>query len=199
MNNDPNGALGGQASASIGDLKFNGGDGGTGSGTASGGGGGAAGETDNGGSGSAPTAGIGISPGGNGGAGRSGSQGNGTAGSAYGGGGGGAYRTSSSNRSGGNGAIGAVFVTYIIPSCAGEPDVTTVDNVEICPGFSTEIGITGLSLAEGYTYQWKYSSEIDGIYEIATGISTNTTIILQQHFLQILHITNAKLVVRIVV
>ena len=59
--------------------------------------------------------------------------------------------------------------------CTGEPDVTTVDNVEICPGFSTEIGITGLSLAEGYTYQWKYSSEIDGIYEIATGISTNTT------------------------
>jgi hypothetical protein len=113
--NSSTGATGGQASASYGNIiKYNGGNGGTGSGSIAGGGGGGAGYTGAGSNGGVPAGGAGNSPGGNGGNGRSGSQGSGTAGSTYGGGGGGAYRTSV-NQSAGNGAQGVVYITYYLP------------------------------------------------------------------------------------
>ena len=107
------GASGGAASASVGTLKYSGGNGGTGSGTNAGAGGGAAGPTGNGGNGgTGATVGLGITPGGNGGAGRTGTNGNGAAGVTYGGGGGGALRTTLISSNGGAGASGAVIITY---------------------------------------------------------------------------------------
>jgi hypothetical protein len=109
------GAVGGQASGSVGTTKYNGGTGGTGSSTVttSGGGGGGAGSTGAGGNGGAPAAGTGTSLyGGNGGAGRT-NAGIGNPGSNYGGGGGaGCKGTGSATRVGGAGASGVVIVSY---------------------------------------------------------------------------------------
>ncbi|MBK8340479.1 MAG: hypothetical protein IPK99_11020 [Flavobacteriales bacterium] len=111
--NNATGAVGGTSAASIGTVKFNGGNGANGASSFGGGGGSSAGYGAIGGNG--PGAGIGgIAPAG-GGAGGGGPflSGNGTAGTAPGGGGGGAVKNFLSGAgTGGNGANGKVIVSY---------------------------------------------------------------------------------------
>jgi hypothetical protein len=111
--------LGGQASASVGTIKYNGGAGGWSnpvnvSPPGPGGGGGAAGPGGAGGTASTLTAGIGQSPGGNGGTGQydASSSRVGLVGNNYGGGGSGAYKITV-NADGGSGANGWVRVTWL--------------------------------------------------------------------------------------
>lgn len=133
--NSTAGASGGLTTSSIGNIKFNGGSGGTASTSYSGSGGGGAGNSTIGGSGSASaTGGAGGTgnPGtGTGGAGRA-SNGAGYAGTTYGGGGGGAYRTSGT-QTGGSGANGYVIITPI--SNCNPPFTGTVSN-STCPNTS---------------------------------------------------------------
>lgn len=121
-NNNTNGALGGQATAGFGDIKFNGGRGFNASISGpnfSGGGGSSASSNGNGlnltatnaTSAAGATAPIG---GGNGGVGRP-SQNSGGNGNSPGGGGGGAVRTSSGTRDGGAGGNGQIIITYTCP------------------------------------------------------------------------------------
>jgi hypothetical protein len=120
-NNVATGGLGGQASGGSGDVRFSGGNGANGGfGSQSGGGGGGAGTTEDGGnagssSSGAAVAGIGGNDlGGNGGTG-TGFQGFGQPGNSYGGGGSGGRRSSSGTQLGGNGADGAIRITYTLP------------------------------------------------------------------------------------
>ncbi|MFZ1332355.1 MAG: PKD domain-containing protein, partial [Flavobacteriales bacterium] len=114
-NNSENGATGGSAAASIGTVKFAGGDGADAPGSSGGGGGSSAGTAANGvdatnvNGANAPTG------GGDGGDGRNG-NGTGFNGSAPGGGGGGAERTSGGSKSGGDGGDGQVIVSYNYPN-----------------------------------------------------------------------------------
>ncbi len=120
-NNTAIGSAGGSASASIGDIKYSGGNGGNGGNTSTngGGGGGAAGTSGNGSNGINLTGGNGVAPGGKGGNGKansSNSYGDGVNGSSYGGGGGGAVAGSGTfnfTYNGGNGASGMVRITEI--------------------------------------------------------------------------------------
>lgn len=89
-----------------GTIKYNGGAGGTGSGTTGGGGGEGAATTSNGNDGSSPGAGGTGTDGGDGGAGKATPQGNGSPGVQPGGAGGGGYRSSSGTRIGGTGGTG---------------------------------------------------------------------------------------------
>lgn len=114
VTNTTNGALGGQAIAGFGDVKFNGGNGANSTGSGSGGGGSSAGINSNGGDGGVTAGGTAPSGGGNGANGRT-SQGGGSNASALGGGGGGAVRTSSATRNGGNGGNGQIIITYTCP------------------------------------------------------------------------------------
>ena len=150
MSNDSNGCVavggggglsagtrgdGGQASSGYGDLKYNGGNGGTSDSTYAGGGGGGAGSTGAGGNANVQTAGTGTSEyGGNGGAGRS-SSANGYAGVTYGGGGAGARRGSSGSYSGGAGAQGQIRITYTTTPTT--PPIILVDSGNIAAGGST--------------------------------------------------------------
>lgn len=112
-NNGTTGGAGGTAAASIGTVKFSGGNGANGStGSYGGGGGSSAGTASNGGNGATNTGGNAPTGGGNGGNGRNTTSGSGSLGSSPGGGGGGALRTSGS-ATGGNGADGQVIITYI--------------------------------------------------------------------------------------
>jgi hypothetical protein len=117
------GALGGQASSCVGQLKYSGGmggNGGVGSTGSAGGGGGAAGPTNAGGDASNlygcwNCPGLGNAPGGNGGAGNSG-YGNGGTGQTYGGGGGGSRPGGGwPIVNGGAGASGAIIITFDAP------------------------------------------------------------------------------------
>jgi hypothetical protein len=139
------GGSGGQASASVGTLKKDGGTGGTGSGSNAGGGGGGAGTTAIGGTGGVPSGGTGGSVGGGaGGAGRSGSTGVGTAGSPYGGGGGGAYRTTSGTSNGGAGATGAVLLSWTTGYCSAYCTSSTAPSTYIT-NFSLTGGTTSIN------------------------------------------------------
>lgn len=133
-NNTATGGLGGTAAASIGTLKFSGGNGANGVLTAtSGGGGSSAGTGANGTNGLLTVGGIAPAGGGNGGNGRS-SSGNGFPGLTPGGGGGGALRGSGSP-SGGNGANGQIILTYTIPP---QPEIDILGNaVSIVDGDTT--------------------------------------------------------------
>ena len=114
--NTTTGATGGQATSSIGTIKYSGGTGANGSGTSYGGGGGSSAGTSSIGTNANNVNGaIAPSGGGDGGNGRNNSQGNGTSGTIPGGGGGGSLRTSSSTRNGGNGADGQLILTWIAP------------------------------------------------------------------------------------
>ncbi len=112
-NNSTNGASGGAASASLGNVRYSGGNGANGS-SGGGGGGSSAGISANGNNGNNHTGATAPNGGGNGGDGHSSSQGNGSPGVVPGGGGGGGYRTSRLTRNGGNGANGRVVVSYVI-------------------------------------------------------------------------------------
>jgi len=173
------GGAGGQASASIGDLKYNGGNGGTGSGpagscSASGGGGGGAGSTGAGNPGGNGVNGSGLCIGGgtggaggaaksnNGGAGGAGasSGGAGTAGSLYGAGGGGAKspNITGGNRNGGDGARGMICITVVAASVA---PTSITGTSTICAGGSTTLTLSGGSAGAGATAQW-YSGSCGG-------------------------------------
>lgn len=113
--NTATGAGGGNIIYCIGDIKYNGASGGTGSGTVPGGGAGSAGTTGHGNAGGTPTGGSGTPLyGGTGGDGRSKSQGVGNPGNPMGSGGGGAYSTTIPYL-GGSGANGGVLITYDWP------------------------------------------------------------------------------------
>ncbi len=117
-NNQTSGANGGSAAASIGDIKYSGGDGADGISFLwfiyAGGGGSSAGPSGNGANGSGDNGGVAPAGGGNGGNGQTG-NGNGSPGQTPGGGGGGARRTSGT-RTGGNGANGRVIVSWTVAS-----------------------------------------------------------------------------------
>lgn len=155
-------ALGGQASASIGDVKYSGGNGGQGSkggnGYSSGGGGGAAGVFANGGNGSNGTSGGGVAgsgypfgssnsgKGGNG----VGSDGPGNGAAKYAAGGGGAKIGVAAliNRNGGNGSEGIIRVSYCAaPVLSGAITGTT----NICENSSTTFSAPTIA---GATYTW---------------------------------------------
>ena len=141
-NNITAGGAGGLASASIGTITWNGGDGITGASNYGGGGGSSAGTTANGVTGTTFTGGIAPSGGGNGGNGRSGSEGIGLPGSIPGGGGGGAYRTSSNTRTGGNGANGRVILTWTCPTYSLSGTSMTAP---LCAGNGASVTITSNS------------------------------------------------------
>lgn len=107
----------GSSASSIGTTKYAGGNGANGTASLSGGGGGGAGSTGAGGNASGVTGGTGTTIGG--GAGGAGdntpaSESDGIAGNTYGGGGSGAMVSDGTNHSGGNGADGAVKLTYTV-------------------------------------------------------------------------------------
>ncbi|HEU0135747.1 MAG TPA: choice-of-anchor D domain-containing protein, partial [Flavobacterium sp.] len=154
--NSPTGAAGGSATASIGDIRFAGGNGANGN-SDGGGGGSSAGPLAN---GNAATNYLGATApagGGNGGNGATGNNSNGVAGLSPGGGGGGAQRSNNGNRQGGNGANGQVIIT---PAGGMEIDVRgnniSIVNGDVTPatGDNTDYGTTnvaGGNLTEGYT------------------------------------------------
>jgi hypothetical protein len=133
-NNTITGGLGGTAAASIGTIKFSGGNGADGILTiSSGGGGSSAGTGANGANGIVTMGGTAPAGGGDGGNGRT-SSGNGSPGLIPGGGGGGALRTSG-NPSGGNGADGQIILTYTIPP---QPEIDIQGNaISIVDGDTT--------------------------------------------------------------
>ncbi|TAL60858.1 MAG: PKD domain-containing protein [Bacteroidetes bacterium] len=122
----------GSSAASIGDVKFAGGNGadGSGAGGISGGGGGGGGSTGVGGNAVGITAGPGTTTGGGaGGAGRNNSEGNGNTGNVYGGGGSGAFVPDGTDHTGGNGAAGLLIITYTTPS-----NITPFADLSFCTG-----------------------------------------------------------------
>ncbi len=189
-NNTQTAGVGGQASASIGDVTFSGGNGGPGAQGAdtkdAGGGGGAAGTTGNGmnggpGSGDNPTAGTnGYRMGGNAGAGYSfagsnngrggngsDNQGDGGSANAYGAGGGGGKKGNSnllsSTYNGGNGSQGVIRISYCLaPDLNGSISGTT----SICENASQVYSVLNIPNA---TYNWSLPTGW-------TGTSTSNTI-----------------------
>ena len=144
--NSATGAAGGQSTACVGTLKYNGGAGATGTGTYGGGGGSSAGSGAVGNNGSTSTGGTAPTEGGAGGAGRSGSSGVGIAGSAPGGGGGGAYRTSGGGSpAGGSGANGQVIISWI--SCTPPAAPTVTSPINYCQNIAaSQLTATGSNL-----------------------------------------------------
>lgn len=154
QNNNSGGGIGGQASASTGQIRYSGGNGGAGGTVSSGGGGGAAGAAGAGGNAGGATGGAGQLPNsGNGGNGVSGSS-DGRPGLLFGGGGSGAVTNSNISRSGGAGAGGYVVVSYTVPpQISATP--ASIDfghvNAGLTSGIKT-VHVTALSLngAPGY-------------------------------------------------
>ena len=138
LNNSQTGAAGGSAAASIGMVRFSGGNGANGGATYSGGGGGGAGSTGNGGSTINQNAGTGTAVGG--GAGGTGVQGsaNGNNGSIYGGGGSGAVTNSNTDRYGGSGAGGLVIVTMTCPVYS----LSSTSATSVCTGNPSVVSLT---------------------------------------------------------
>lgn len=147
-NNTYTGSIGGQSSASIGDITFSGGNGGTptNSGSHSGGGGGAAKFDGDGSSGGVNTGGVSISPGGSGGNGARNDDGfldlgygYGSSGSNYGGGGGGGRAVLGwIDMYGGDGGPGYILVSYSYPNTGAPPPVTAISVLSTDP--TTDIG-----------------------------------------------------------
>lgn len=121
------GGAGGTVAASVGTVRYAGGNGANAVSTLSGGGGGGAGSTGNGGNASGGTGGTGTTVGGgSGGAGVSNANGN--PGNTAGGGGSGARRTNG-NRSGGDGAAGQIKITYTVISVTVADGIVTYGSV----------------------------------------------------------------------
>ena len=152
-NNSATGASGGLASASIGDVKFDGGDGANAPGSTGGGGGSSAGTAAAGADGSNGTGGTAPSGGGNGGNGGDGAFTSGVAGSLPGGGGGGAERQCCITANGGNGANGRVVVTYTYNAgtCMNATTANAVADNGCASSNSLKVGlpITGLPTVLG--------------------------------------------------
>ncbi len=126
-----NGATGGQASAGVGDVLWNGGNGANGSSSGGGGGGSSAGPSANGNSAATPTGAIAPVDGGNGG---DGTNNNAPGGNAPGiGGGGGGARRNGNNQNGGAGGNGQIKITYTLN--AG----VITGNQSICLGATTTL------------------------------------------------------------
>jgi hypothetical protein len=153
-NDSATGAFGGQASASIGSFKYNGGNGANGvSGSYGGGGGSSAGNATNGTTATNNTGAIAPTGGGNGGNGRLTSNGNGSVGIALGGGGGGALRTTGSP-TGGNGANGRVILTYAVPEINIQGNAVSIVDGDSTPSLldNTDFGATNVGIALSKTY-----------------------------------------------
>jgi hypothetical protein len=182
--NNGGSTAGGSASASIGDVVFDGGNGGGGGFGGGGGGGGSAGTNGAGGiggTGSSVEAGGtggfggagGNSGGGEGGNGGSQPSNNGIAGYAPGGGGGGAksIADNSTNRTGGAGSAGRVVITY----CAlPDPGATTGPALACGP---VTLGLENLpsSAVPGITFQWQSSTtgDVDANYSSTGGTAAS--------------------------
>lgn len=148
-NKGTNSAAGGLASASVGDTKYDGGDGAASGSTYGGGGGSGAGSTGAGNNASTYTGGTAKSEnGGAGGNGRNGSAGVGNPGNDYGGGAGGAWRQGGTGKAGYAGAAGFMRITYDIPAfiCS-----TRVGGVwKTVPALSVRIGGSWKPITAGY-------------------------------------------------
>ncbi|WP_264510947.1 T9SS sorting signal type C domain-containing protein [Flavobacterium sp. N1719] len=168
-NNTAGGATGGSAAASVGDVKFSGGNGANGSnGNNGGGGGSSAGTAANGTNGGSPAGGVAPTGGGNGGAGRSGSNGNGNAGSIPGGGGGGVLSGNTNSRTGGAGANGRVVVSWTCSNVLTSG--TGTNNQTICFGSA----ITTIT----YTCSGAYGATFAGLPAGVTGTYTDGSIVI---------------------
>jgi hypothetical protein len=188
--NGDNGALGGQAAASIGDVKYSGGNGGNrgGSGNcggcAAGAGGSGAGSTGSGnngadGSGSGNTAsdgGVGVQENGGAGGNGAGSGNDGSGGLTYGGGGGGAKKAQigGGDKSGGNGAQGLIRITY----CAAPPQPSAIQGDQVICGPGTYVYFVPNSVS-ALDYTWSIpagwvGSSTDSSITVTSDGSTGT-------------------------
>jgi hypothetical protein len=155
---------GGTVAASVGTIRYAGGNGANG-GTNSGGGGGGAGSTGAGGNASGTTAGIGTSLyGGSGGTGVSASS-DGNSGFNYGGGGSGSLRYGGPSRVGGSGANGLVMISWVV--CT-PPNITGTIPASRCGTGTVILGAT----ASAGTINW-YTASSGGV-SIGTGTSFTT-------------------------
>jgi len=169
-NNNTNGASGGSASASIGTVKFSGGDGANAPANTGGGGGSSAGTAAAGNDGSGQSGGVAPSGGGNGGGGGNGAFDAGDGGVAPGGGGGGGERTCCFTANGGSGANGRVVLTYT--PCTGPTVSVTPGNPSICSGSSVVLTASGASAS----YSWSPATGLSGTTgPVVTANPTTTT------------------------
>ncbi len=162
------GGFGGSTTNSVGDIIYQGGNGAAGSGDASGGGGGGAGTTQNGSNAVGMAGGNGGNlEGGKGGDGNNSIGFDGEAGLTFGGGGSGARKNTgwlSSNRRGGNGAAGAVRITYTIPECTGTPyaGILFISQPIGCDGVEINLKVTAKYYSDnlnGISHQWQESTD----------------------------------------
>ncbi|ERM83492.1 hypothetical protein P872_00220 [Rhodonellum psychrophilum GCM71 = DSM 17998] len=162
-NNIATGALGGNATTGVGNIRFSGGRGAN-AGTDGGGGGSSAGSAANGTNATGSSGANAPADGGGGGDGKIGTQGNGISGDIPGGGGGGAKRTNNGTRTGGNGANGQIRITYNASpntSTSVAPNRTlcinvalsTVGNITHATTGASGIG-TATGLPAGVTATW---------------------------------------------
>ncbi|MBT0652291.1 glycine-rich domain-containing protein [Geomobilimonas luticola] len=158
--NSATGGAGGLASASTGNVKYNGGNGWTATGTGGGGGGSSAGTASAGNNATSSTGATAVTGGGPGGNGRTGSQGAGSPpASGPGGGGGGAYRTGFGTVVGGDGYAGQVRITYAVNmTTAGAATATagTSSNIAVSMPYTYDENGTNT-----YTVAYKLSSSSD--------------------------------------
>lgn len=179
-NNENAGGIGGQATASIGDVTYSGGNGGNGSGDggfeAAGGGGGAGRATGDGGIGGdgqwvnvGGAGGLSTSPGGAGGKGTN-YGGKGEAGYNYGGGGGGSKKALlfGTNVNGGSGAQGLIRVSFIKPAIT----INANPSLTICSGSSVTLTA---SSAGAYSYTWSNGQTGNSI-TVSPGTTTTYTV-----------------------
>ncbi len=153
---------GGSADMGYGDIKFKGGDGAGGSSSNSGGGGSSAGTNDPGNSATNYQGAEAPEGGGNGGDGiNDGVPHAGYPGSVPGGGGGGPYCDGTGLQLGGNGADGAVIISWIPAGGCTPPDAPTAEAQSFCSSESNLVSDLFASGAEGATFNW-YAVSVDG-------------------------------------
>ncbi|MFZ4059305.1 MAG: hypothetical protein ACOYKE_14275, partial [Ferruginibacter sp.] len=177
LNNGATGGVGGSTAASIGTIKYAGGNGASGGLVISGGGGGCAGSNGSGGNALNGTGGTGSATGGGSGAnGVSGSL-NGINGNVYGGGGSGAVTNSGTDRTGGAGEKGMVIITWICPVYS----LTTTTAASACTGNTSTVSLsattTGLPIGIfTVTYNLSGANPASGATATFTVITPGTAI-----------------------
>ena len=178
------GAAGGLFSAGVGDVRYSGGNGANGTGTATGGGGSSAGTSSGGNNASGITGGLAPTGGGKGADGRT-NNGNGNAGTNPGGGGSGAWRTSGgTNFNGGSGAAGKVVITYevIVSSSTSSvsnvtptklyADNTSVSTVSITVRNAADAAVTTLVAGDFAFSNQGTGTTIEGFQHTGSGVYT---------------------------
>ncbi|NUY81810.1 choice-of-anchor D domain-containing protein [Flavobacterium sp. MAH-1] len=170
--NSATAAVGGQASLSIGDVTFDGGNGADGTGSIAGGGGSSAGSTATGNAATGATGGLAPSEGGIGGDGRIDTSGPGINGGFPGGGGGGAYRVDGGIAVGGTGGNGLVRLTWIGAEINVFGNDTAINNGDTTTSVDnwTEFEATSINLQSSRTFQ----IESSGTASLSLTISTIT-------------------------